>query len=78
MQFTTRIDIPVDYNGELFIQYQPSFDESGGEYAIGFAQFKGTVGQFEYQWPLEFLTREDVVAIRDAIDRILTITGPEA
>ena len=78
MLFTTRVDIPVEYNGELFIQHQPDEDDrSKDEFALGFAKFSGVISRFEYEWPLEFLNRTDVVAIRDALNHILAISDPE-
>ncbi len=73
-----NIDIPIEGNRTPFWQHDGltatlGTDEANYVYALGIKTFI-SIGKFEYDWPLQYLTREDVQAIVDAGQRLLDIT----
>jgi len=74
----TQIEIPVEGKFTPFWQHDSLPAEFGADdaeyaYSLGTKEFVA-LGQFQYHWPLQYLTREDVQAIVNAGQRLLDIT----
>ena len=65
------IHVPIEHADQLTISVDTDYSDL---VSIGWKKFVA-VGEFKYRWVIEHLTREDVTALRDCLNYVISITG---
>jgi hypothetical protein len=64
------IHVPTEHMDQLTLHVNTDADLL----SVGWKRYR-SIGEFKYDWVIEYLDRDDITALRDILNYVLSITG---